>query len=482
VEQQIATFALIGDLDAYGIRVPTARDGVGMVLGYEARRESAEFETDVAFQTGDLAGQGGATLPSAGAFNVRDYFGELIVPLFANLPGIYDSKLEFGYRYSDYSRFKSTDTYKIAGDYSPVQDIRFRAGYNRAVRTPNVVELAAPLNVALDGNTDPCAGEIDPTTGIVSGGATAAQCANDPLIAANPSLYGNIAENPAGQYNGQRGASDGLRAEKADTYSFGFVLQPTAIKNLSLSIDYYRIKVDGLIGGYGADTILDTCYTTGNLCDLIVRDPTAGLTFGSLWLGPNGYVVNTTQNTGSQKVRGVDFASNYKLKIPNAGSLNFDLVATRNLKQINEPIPGGDTYECQGKYGLQCGTPVPKWRHKFRTTWTAPYGNDYYSGLTVSGQWRYIGKVEADELSQPVSRDAKLGAQTYIDLYSSVTVFKSYTFRLGINNLLDNNPPIVGGANDLAGALPSVFGNGNTFPQVYDSLGRYIFFGVTMDL
>jgi outer membrane receptor protein involved in Fe transport len=55
-------------------------------------------------------------------------------------------------------------------------------------------------------------------------------------------------------------------------------------------------------------------------------------------------------------------------------------------------------------------------------------------------------------------------------------VFSGLTGRLGINNVADKDPPLYGAANCIA-----VYCNGNTFPQVYDTLGRYVFLGITAD-
>jgi outer membrane receptor protein involved in Fe transport len=126
-------------------------------------------------------------------------------------------------------------------------------------------------------------------------------------------------------------------------------------------------------------------------------------------------------------------------------------------------------------YGLQCGTPVPNWRHKLRGTYTVPtYWLD--STVTASAAWRYISAVRADSLSSPNNADSRLPSFSYLDLTASISFKGAYTFRVGVNNVLDKDPPIIG-----TGSLPSVFGNGNTFPQVYDSLGRYAFAGVTVD-
>lgn len=481
--QQVATGSISGNLGRYGLQSPFAKEGVGLAFGGEYRRETARLEPDTEFTTGDLAGQGGATLGIQGGYSVKEVFAETRIPLVQEQPFVEALSADAGYRYSQYSSTASTNTYKFGGEYAPTKDVRFRGGYNRAVRAPAIGEIANPTNVALDGNTDPCAGAIDPATGVVSGGATRAQCANDPVIAANPGLYGNILENPAAQYNGQTGTSPGLKSEKADTYTAGFVFTPTFAKNFNLSVDYYDIKVKGLIGAYGADTILSTCYTTGALCNLINRDPTAGPTQGSLWLGQRGYVIDTTQNTGALQVRGIDLNANYRFRLADiglssrAGSMAIDFVGTRDLKEKHAVIPGTTSadYQCQGKYGLQCGTPVPLWRHKLRATYTVP--TELYSGVaSFSTAWRYISSVRADELSGPNDADRRLSSRNYIDLTAAMTFKGSYTFRVGVNNVFDKDPPIIG-----SGALPGVFGNGNTFPQVYDALGRYLFAGMTVD-
>jgi outer membrane receptor protein involved in Fe transport len=45
--------------------------------------------------------------------------------------------------------------------------------------------------------------------------------------------------------------------------------------------------------------------------------------------------------------------------------------------------------------------------------------------------------------------------------------------RFGVNNVLDESPPI----SDNVGTT----GNGNTYPQTYDALGRWVFMGISVD-
>lgn len=482
VQERIASAFVSGPI---GLQSPWAREAINLAVGIEHRAEESISEFDAAFQSGDLAGQGAPSLNSAGSFDVKEVFAEAKLPIWEAQPLGEELSIDLGYRYSDYSSIDPTTSYKFGLNYAPTLDAKLRFSYNRAVRAPNIGEIAQPTRVGLDGATDPCAGTANNENGTPEAGeatATRAECANDPLIAANPGLYGTIDPSPASQYNGLLGTDPNLKAEKADTMTVGLVFTPTFLKGFSASLDYYQIKVKGFIDGYGADTILDTCYSGGALCDLIVRNPTPGATFGSLWLGQDGFVIDTTQNTGKLKVEGIDFKADYRLRgtqigLPDAGTFVFDYVSTLLLKQFTAPIPGNSVvaqnaaYECKGKYGTQCGTPKAEYRHKLRTTWQVPW----YDG-SVSLAWRYLGEVKTDGLGTTNSRADKLSAQNYFDLFTSVRFDKKYTIRAGVNNVLDNDPPIINGEN-----ITSVTGSGNTYPQVYDSMGRFIFSSVTMD-
>src|SRR5258707_711107 len=83
--------------------------------------------------------------------------------------------------------------------------------------------------------------------------ATAAQCA---LTGVTPAQFGHIGPNPAFQYNGQFTGNPNLVPEVADTYTVGLMLQPRVVPNLSLSLDYFHIKIDGRVGPVGGDAIL----------------------------------------------------------------------------------------------------------------------------------------------------------------------------------------------------------------------------------
>ncbi|KQT32043.1 TonB-dependent receptor [Sphingomonas sp. Leaf412] len=451
--------SVTGQLGEYGIKSPFAADGLGIVLGGEYRRETLDFFSDVTFQTGDLAGQGAPTLPVAGKFDVKEFFAEARLPI-VNDGFFHDLTVTGGYRYSSYENSAggsfNTDTYKIEGEFAPIRDIRFRGGYNRAVRAPTVQDLFAPNRVALNGATDPCAGFVITAAdvGCIAQGLTVGQ---------------TVAANPAAQYNGLIGGNSNLLPEIADTYTAGVVLQPSFLRGFALSVDYFDIKLTGAIGGIGQDTILDICTTSADpfFCGLINRDQ-----FGSLWRSNNGFVVDTTQNIGGLSTRGIDVNASYTVGLGSAGNVALSFVGTY-LDEIKTDPGVSDEYDCAGLYGNICGTPNPKWRHQARASYTSP------EGLGVSLRWRYFDSVLLDTTAlggtvTPANR--RLPVQNYFDLSFTARIAENYNFRIGANNLLDKEPPLTTSQNCPAGAC-----NGNTWPGVYDALGRYIYAGVTLD-
>jgi len=470
VQMSLASASLTGNLGEWGVQLPWANSGVGVAFGLEYRKEHLELQTDVAFQTlpsSDLAGQGAPTLPVSGDFDVKEAFAEVRIPIIED-SFIYNLSLEAGYRYSDYNfggRSVSTDTYKIGLDLSIVRDVRFRAAYNRAVRAPNIQELFAPQRVALNGNGDPCA--------TATPQASLAACQAMGVSAAQ---YGLIQGNPAGQYNGLIGGNPNLEPEIADTYTLGVVLQPRFIPRLAITVDWFSIKIDAPIQPIGQDTILDTCRTTLDafFCSLVQRDQ-----FGSLWRTGAGFVRDLNQNIGSFKTRGIDVGISYSTEWEGVGSFGFNMNGTW-LDQLVTDNGVSDPYDCAGLYGPICGIPSPEWRHRARLTY------NHASGLGMSLQWRYFGAVDVENKAFGTDFapfNERIPSQSYFDLTLTARIGDHYNFRLGVNNILDREPPIIGanGANTTINACPGTVCSGNSFPNVYDAMGRYIFAGITLD-
>ena len=93
--------------------------------------------------------------------------------------------------------------------------------------------------------------------------------------------------------------------------------------------------------------------------------------------------------------------------------------------------------------------------------------------LFLTGTWRYYDEV-AQENAAPDPINATLDSQNYLDLSARYNLLDNTTVRFGVNNITDEDPPLSSGV----GTAP---GNGNTYPQVYDARGRYIFMGAAID-
>jgi outer membrane receptor protein involved in Fe transport len=236
----------------------------------------------------------------------------------------------------------------------------------------------------------------------------------------------------------------------------------------------------------GAGTVLTQCLTNDLLCNDIHRDA-----LGSLWILPSGYVTDNLVNIGTLLERGVDVDLSYAFDLGSLGKIHTALVGTYIDEYQVTPIAGNpaSAYNCVGLYGATCssfltgaGIPVFRWRNTLRTTWSTPW-----SGLDVSLAWRYFSPVKTEQLSGNPNltagagatianggisnTDAYLSSYSYFDLTAAVKLGDKMSLRLGVNNIFDKNPPIIG-----ASTLPGPpAGNGNTFPQVYDSPGRFIF-------
>ncbi|TCP70960.1 TonB-dependent receptor [Sphingomonas sp. PP-CE-1G-424] len=455
---------LTGDLGTFGISSPWATRGVNIAVGAERRRETLNF-------TADAIAQQGGTTNSDGRITVNEGYGEIEVPILQDLPFAHELTVNGGLRYSAYRNDQQSTglksrynvwTYKGEATWAPSKDARFRFSYNRAIRAPNISELFGSRLIGNVSAQDPCSGTA-PT-------ASVDICR---LTGVTQAQYGNIVECPSDTCSAQYGGNSALKPEKADTYTAGLVLTPRMVRNLTLTVDYYRIKVKDYISSVDPSLAISQCVAASDpfYCGLFTRDPRSGALFGS-----NGYIVSTTYNTGSLKTSGIDLTADYTLGIGALGKLNLNMVGTRLISQESEPLKGLGSYDCKGLYGYTCGQPNPKWRHVMRTTWSMP------QGASVSLSWRHIDEVQLSSLStnsflkgasSVINR--KISAYNYIDLAGTVAVGEGLQLRAGVNNLFDKDPPVI------ASGILSSFGNGNTYPGVYDVLGRTLFVGATVN-
>jgi iron complex outermembrane receptor protein len=462
-----------GNFGAYGGTSPWAKNPVAAVLGVDYRRDQLSFLPDNELQTNDLLGQGTFFSPVAGGESLKEEYFELRIPVVENKPFAEAIDLDLAARHSAYSvdgssNGISTNTFKVAADYSPTSDIRFRSSYNRAARAPNLYELFLPTQLTSDtGYGDPCAGATPV--------ASLATCAKTGVTAAQ---YGKIPDCPSNNCGALLGGNTGLQPEVANTLSFGLIATPTFLRGFNASIDYWDVRIKNYVTNLSGAEIVNGCLLQGNdgLCSLIHRGPGIGQLFGT-----NGYAVETNTNFGELHNRGIDVDINYRksladLGLGDWGALTFKLSGSYLIEQSVATVV---SYNCAGLYGPICssgGDPGPnfKWRHNARLTWLTPWDVD------VSLNWRYLSAVKLDfNNSQPAlnggsydAYDAVIPAYNYLDVSVAWRLWKKYTLRAGVNNILDKDPPI---NSDLAIYGVNGGANGNVYTGTYDSLGRIIF-------
>ncbi len=472
LDQRIGTFTLNIDMGTWGVKSPFAESPVSMVLGTEYRRDALRSVTDENFSTGNGAGQGGPTLGLSGETDVSEYFGEMQLPLLEDQPFAKQLTIDLAYRYSEYDSGITTDTWKIGADWAPTEDIRFRGSRQRAVRSANVIELFSAQGFNLfDMDDDPC----DLTDPGLNGTAPVANCQglNPWQVTAGQAAGGGLTS-PAGQYNFLQGGNPSVSPEVGDTTTLGFVFTPTFLENFVLSVDWFEIVVDNTISTTGSINTVTACYFGGDVgsCNRILRNPGTG----QLWIGA-GRVEDLNTNIGSLETSGVDVNAQYGFNLDDvgldgAGGLKMELIGTLLQEIITDPgaATGALPYDCAGLHSGRCNASVspvnPKWRHRFRATWQTAWNTD------LSLTWRHYGEVDRDS-GAPTELDYTLAAENYFDVAATIGLPLSSRLRVGVNNIMDNDPPLT----DNGGTT----GNGNTYPQIYEARGRFVFMGLTTD-
>ncbi len=181
----------------------------------------------------------------------------------------------------------------------------------------------------------------------------------------------------------------------------------------------------------------------------------------------------TRRNIGKLAARGIDFAVNYSNDITDAIKLSLGVNATMVLNSQLQFADVLKTYECAGKVGKTCLSPQPKWAWNQTTAIeTGP--------MLFQLTWRHISGVENDSLTvgynlnQPSAfKVPRIAPHDYFDFAARFQIKPHFTLRLGVDNVFDKKPPVVG--NDYGGTTEN---SGNTYPATYDPLGRYFSAGV----
>jgi len=450
--QDVFAVTFTGDLG--GFELPGG--AIGAAIGYEHQDNNFDFRPSQDLAAGTLAGFNGAPATSGG-FTVSSYYGELYLPILSGASMAELLDVELAYRSSDYTQAGQTDAYKISGSWAPNDQFRIRAGFNRAVRAPNIGELFLPASEGFPGAQDPCS----------ANGANP----NDPQVVAICAATGVPASSQgtatintiSGQVRALFGGNTALTAEEADTYTYGVVVTPSAIEGLTFSLDYFDIEITDAIASFGggASNILNTCYdptdSSGGIgslfCNVINRRADGSIDF----------VEVTFQNAATQTLKGIDLLASYDFDLW-GGDVRINYVGTFTEENDFTPFSGGSVVECAGNFGTRCGEPVPEYKHRMTFRWA----ND---DITAQLLWRQVGEVNDDDPANTFTVE-KIDGQAYFDASGTYRFSDNYAVTFGIDNLLDEEPPIVGNGNNE---------QANTWPATYDVYGRTYFLRASAD-
>jgi len=481
VEQNVVEGTLQGkafDLPAGEVRV---------AMGVQYRENSYRFDTDPSLgkENPKVPHLGADGLPDGGmiggdeiagfnpspsvngSVNSIDLFGEALVPLLSNLPFIQQLDMTLGYRYSDYSSIGGTQAYRADLDWTIIDGLRLRGGYNRAVRAPSVGELYSPLgtNYMAIGQANASAPGGDPcdSNGFYMKGPNYAQvkqlCIAQGIV--NPDNFVYVDN----QVAGKEGGNPRLSEETADTWSFGVVYQPrfesALLSNMSFAVDYYSIEIEDVISSISAADMLKGCFNgagenptydpNNSYCQMFERNPLNGAIFNA---------TSNLENLGVLKTAGIDAQFDWRFDLvdlgaPDWGTLNFNAVVSWLAEREDSVVAGGAFTDRKGTISDDFGNTFPEWKSLASVDWAK-------GPFSATARWRRVGEMTI------YGSDEKLDATHYFDLMGSWAINDTVSLRAGVNNVGDQQPRVWD---------PGV--QANTDPSTYDVLGRRYFVGLT---
>jgi len=411
IDQEVIQATVTGDLWT----IPTADYPVAIVLGYEHRADSSSFRPDTFLSSGDVLGfnAGEAT---KGRYSVEEIFGEISLPLLSGVPFAEDLTLWGAARSSDYSNIGRVSSFATAINWAPIESLKFRTGYQEAVRAPNVSELFLGSSNGFPGADDPC------SSGAITGATSRETCI---ATGVDPAAVGNFTQANS-QIEGRFGGNPDLTEETSETFTIGLVWEPT--DSLDITLDYYDIEIEDAISvlGGGVNNVLDLCYNE-------IKDPNSDFCQAVNRRADNNVdVVNVLNaNIGLIETSGIDlnvyWSTDFGFGLGGSGS-TFDVAFNSTFLDEFDVTPVADLPDrvdvCAGSFGNTCGSPLPEIQWNLRTTLNT--GNWTFSALL-----RYIGETDDDQIenNQVSSRD--LPAPTIEDEYY-MDLTMAYAFEQGL--------------------------------------------------
>lgn len=391
-------------------------DPIGVALGAEVRKDSGASTPDDAKIRGEIIGfnQQNAL---AGEINVKEFYGEVRLPLLGRSGGGTLLSLEAGARYSDYSTVGGLFNYKFGAELQPLDWVKLRGSYNRAARAPAVFELFQNGDQGFPSYIDPCNDTASRTAAIL------ARCQ-----AQAPGFNFTGFQQNNSQLQAFAFGNPDLKEERAETWTVGTVLTPGQVLggNLTATIDYYNIKITQLNQALGSSYFLLDCYTNAvaSSCARIARNASTGQIDR----------VSTTRlnSDNTLATSGIDVA--LKWSTPFAGGrLRIDDLFT----YVDSYKLGGTEFVDKAFDGIGGVT------SRYANTLTVAYDKGKFTG-----QARWVYKRGGTQYDALFGEDADTGFITpripdlhSVDLSARYRVTDNVSMSLIVDNVLNKLPP-----------------------------------------
>jgi len=436
---------------------------VGFAAGFVQRKETGAYTPDALVlelsETGAVTGT--PSDPTNGGYTVDELYLEVRIPVVEML------ELDAGFRYSDYDTFGDTSNWKLGAQLRPIEDLLIRGSAATSFRAPTVSNLFGGQGISFPSVTDPCASNPTPACiadGVPAAGFTALSTQVRSLVGGNPNA----------------------QPEEADTFTFGFVYQPSQVSGLAFSVDYWNVDISDPITNVGVGVILSQCAASGEFCNLIDR-------FGP---GPNEgapiLVDNRITNAGRIETSGYDLLAEWKGIETDIGEFSVHwegaVIDTYDKTQANGVLTPHAGYfrddedghfaefrwRLGGTYERENLTVQLDYRFIDEVT---EFGSDLFGScvdtdgttVTIPGVNRGLTCVTSsspEAVNNLGDFQHNLDSASYVDLYAKYRFSDKVTAFAGIDNLLDEDPPVsVDGFND------------NTDVRTFDTIGQYYYAG-----
>ena len=452
---------------------------IGVAVGAEYRKETSAASFDALSQAGL---NGGNAIPNtSGKFDVKEGYGEIRVPLLTDKPFFKSLELRAAGRISDYSSVGTVYSYNFGAEWAPVEDIRFRAVYARAIRAPNVSELFQGASQTFPtGLKDPCEGLTVAATGTL-----AAACKAAPGVNVNIAANGGVFTLTQPDQQGISGFDTGnpnLKAEKANTLTAGVIINPRsihALRNFNLTVDYSRTRINDAIVSTPRQFILDQCYKQANtaFCQFITRRPAIE---GANSPGSLQFINSGETNSGGVYAASIDVTAAYRQPLDSFGlaasSVNVSVAYTHLLDGYLIPLPGasldyfaGEIGAAQDRFLLTAGINIGPVTFEYRGTYYGPsFLDDQFTKqfTEIDAQGNDTGVAIARH-----DRRFRVGAKYYSDIQVKFAAGDHFDFYIGANNVLNTAPPAI------ISLLPGNVTGSETDSGTYDAIGRRFYAG-----